>query len=490
METKGNSSTIQALKWNTVNYVVNLGSKFIITIILQRLLFPSDFGIMASVLVFTGVAQVLVDNGFQSAIIQSSNNTREALSTVFYINVLIGLLCTAILFAAAPLIGQFFHNDLMTSVTRVLSLIYLIQSFSLVQRALLARRHEFRRLAVIEIAANLLGGIAAVIYALMGGGVWSLVLMMLGQVSLISLFFWIQPGAFKPQLLFKLASVRDLWKFGSNVFLSGLFIYLNSRIDLLLTGRFLGTSSQGFYSRGKDYGLLPSGVLVGIVSKSYFPIFSRLQTDAQLLKSTYLQGLRTMALLSALLFPALFLVAGDAIDFVLGAKWYGMKAVTEWFIVLSSLYVFNSMNANFLAAIGKPRRNLINQVLVGVFRILAVFIYFSLADPVSLPVIVGLLIGFGLIENQLSFHWVNFEKQISFGEMWRHSYLILFPAWAAAFAVHFLLRPYFNEYMPGLAAAVLSVFCFAVIVFSVYRVLKIDITLAALLKMIKPSSKQ
>ncbi|WP_369015331.1 oligosaccharide flippase family protein, partial [Escherichia coli] len=85
--------------------------------------------------------------------------------------------------------------------------------------------------------------------------------------------------AFKPSWVFEPSAVKDLWKFGSNVFMNGLFIYLNSRIDLLLTGRSMGLGMQGYYSRGKDYGLLPSGVMVGIVSRSYFPIFSRLHSN-------------------------------------------------------------------------------------------------------------------------------------------------------------------------------------------------------------------
>jgi O-antigen/teichoic acid export membrane protein len=475
LEPSANISTRQSLKWNTINYGVNLGSKFLITVVLQRLLNPSDFGLIASILVFTGVAQVIVDNGFQSAIVQSYKLSEEALSTVFFINVGIGALCSIALFALAPFIGDFISGREIVPVIHVLSMVYIVQSVSLVQRALLMRGHAFKALAVIEIGASVLAGVTAIFYALQGGGVWSLVIMMLGQAALTSFFFWIQPGAFKPSWVFEPSAVKDLWKFGSNVFMNGLFIYLNSRIDLLLTGRFMGLGMQGYYSRGKDYGLLPSGVMVGIVSKSYFPIFSRLHSNEPELRQSYLRALETMALVAAVAFPPMYLLVGYVIQWVLGDKWNGMIEVTQWFIVLSSLYIFNSINANFLAGIGKPRNNLIIQASTGIVRITTIFFYFRFANELSMTVTVFILILFSFIENHLSFYSVDREKAIGVKNIFRHSYLILMPAWLLAFAIEFLLRPLLECVFPQLVVVLIITTVFLGLLYCFFRFMRINI---------------
>lgn len=486
MKSATSINTGSVLKWNTVNYVVNLGSKFVFTVILQRLLEPADFGVVASILVFTGIAQVIVDNGFQSAIVQSGKVEANALSTVFYINIIVGAICSAALFIAAPWIAAFFESSNITAVAQVLSIVYLVQSASLVQRALLVREHAFKRIAIIEILANVLAGVAAVVYAIIGnGGVWSLVILILGQAFLSALFFWIQPGSYRPLFVFQLQSIKRLWKFGSNVFLNGLFIYLNSRIDLLLTGKYLGASLQGFYARGKDYGLLPSGVLVGIVSKSYFPVFSRLQDSAVQLKSSYFTALRTMAFLSAFLFPVIFLCVGEAILLVLGEKWAGMIEVTEWFIVLSSFYVFNSINANFLAGIGKPGRNLVIQLIVGSLRLLAVFFYFIFSDNINLELIVGILIFFGLTENQFSFYYVDKEKGFGIASMMKQTYYILLPAWVIALMLRYLLLPQISMMIPPAAAVILLIFVFPVLLFLLLRVMGTGFSVATLLNAVR-----
>lgn len=481
-------NTGSILKWNTVNYAVNLGSRFVFTVILQRLLEPADFGIIASIMVFTGVAQIIVDNGFQTAIVQATEIKSDTLATVFFLNIIIGALCTLVLILVAPLIGNFFGSREIITVTKGFSLIYFVQSFSLVQRALLVRQHAFRAIAIIEIAATILAGIAAIAYALIWGGVWSLVILLVGQAFFAALFFWVQPRSFRPGLVFSFKSIAKLWKFGSSVFLNALFIYTNTRIDLALTGRYLPVSVQGLYSRGKDYGLLPSGVLVGVVSKSYFAVFARLQLEAEALRESYFSALRKMAQVSSFIFPLIYLVVGEAILIVLGEKWEGMIGITEWFIILSSLYVFNSINFNFLTGVGKPRYNLIAQIVVGSLRLLAIFLYFILSPEIRLELVVGILIAFALIENQLSFFFVNREKSYGMLNMMKRSYFMLFPAWIMAVGSKIYLEPFFSGYMPAVVAVVLVVAIFSISFFLFSKAIGMGVSLSAFLSFRKKNA--
>jgi O-antigen/teichoic acid export membrane protein len=426
-------------KWNTIGNITNLGSKFIISVILQLLLQPADFGIIASILVFAGIAQVMVDNGFQSAIIQAKNISNNGLSTVFYINIGIGSFCTILLFFIAPLLGDFYNESRLVPVTRLIAFTYLLQSFALIQRALFTREHAFKKLAIADIVSNLIAGIIAIIMALNSYGVWSIAAMYVLQILLCNFFLWFQ-SAWRPLFVFNLREITGLWQYGSKVFLSGLFIYANSRVDLLMTGRFFSAAQQGFYSRGKDYGMLPSSILIGIVSKSYFPIFSRLQDKPIELEKNYYNSLSAISFIGGLIFPLLFLISKDAVLIILKEKWADMIPALSLFIVFSSVHIFNSINSNFLAATGKAKTNLLIIVTMGCIRMLAILVYFVVADNPKTIVIVIMLILFSFIENHLSFFFVRKYNGYGIFKQYGVSYKETFAGWLIAAIIYFLFE--------------------------------------------------
>lgn len=420
------------LKWNSVNQLVNLGTKFVISIILQRILQPADFGIIANILVFASITEIFIDSGFQSSIVQAKEVPNKALSTIFYLNIGIGAACTLLLYGASHFIGVFYNSTLLTSVARAISLTYLLQSFVLVQRAILIKNHLFKVIAVVDITSNIIAGILAIIMAMNGYHVWSIVTMYIAQIFIANCLIWIKSNWW-PRFEFDLGSVKALWRYGSKVLLSGFLVFANNRIDLLMTGKFFSPSQQGLYSRGKDYGMMPSGIIIGIISKSYFPIFSRLQDDKKQLKDNYFKALSAMSFIGGLLFPLLFLFSRDAVLIVLKEKWIGMVPVLQYFIILSAFQVFNSVNINFLAGIGRSRTNLTTFAIIGPLRVLTVILYFlSIKDP-SLVVVSIILACFSFLETSLSFFFIARIKGYEQREQYFTSYRDMALGWSIAF---------------------------------------------------------
>ena len=169
------------MKWSVGSQVGRQTLSFAVGIALARLLTPAIFGQVAMVVVVTGFAGMLTDFGFGAALVQREDVAERHLSSVFWLNIGGGVLLTAIFALAAPLVAAFYREETLETLTVVFSLSFILGSFGIVQRTLLIKGLNFRRLAEIEMASVALGGVAAIVAAIYGWGVWSLAVNTLGS---------------------------------------------------------------------------------------------------------------------------------------------------------------------------------------------------------------------------------------------------------------------------------------------------------------------
>ena len=165
---------INGLFWSSTERFIVQAIRFVILIILARLLLPEQFGLIGMVAIFIAISKTFVDSGFGQALIQKKNSTQADYSTVFYSNIFISLIFFIILFFSAPLIADFFAEQTLTSLTRFMALIILINSFGLIQNTILTKKIDFKTQTKVSFFSVLLSGIIAIIMALRGFGVWSL----------------------------------------------------------------------------------------------------------------------------------------------------------------------------------------------------------------------------------------------------------------------------------------------------------------------------
>ena len=166
--------TVRSIGWSATSQIVQLVMATLISAILARLLVPSDFGLIAMVLVFSNFAAIFSTFGLPSAIVQKKEVSDEALSSTFWINAGLGALLTVALAASAPLIAAFYSQPRLTPLVVFISTIFFIGSLNNVQTALLTKRMNFKALAIIGICATGISGPIAVLLAFSGYGVWSL----------------------------------------------------------------------------------------------------------------------------------------------------------------------------------------------------------------------------------------------------------------------------------------------------------------------------
>ena len=318
--------TVSGVAWTALSRIVRQLLQFLTVVVLARLLTPEDFGLVAMIVVFTGFATLFVDAGFGAALVQRRELEERHLSSVFWLNLTVGLALAAAMALAAPLVASFYGEPRLKGLTVALSSSFALGAFSVVQLALARRAMDFRRIAWIEILSALVAAAVAVFCALRGYGAWALVAQTLVGAALLSLTLWLA-SAWKPRALFQLSAVRELLGFSGNLLGFNAFNYWVRNADNLLIGRFVGSSALGIYGRAYGVMLLPLQQVTFVMGQVLFPALARIQEDVGRVKDVYLRANRVVALA---VFPMVFglaVVAEPFVQVVFGPAWLEVAPV-------------------------------------------------------------------------------------------------------------------------------------------------------------------
>lgn len=311
---------VKGVMWSAVERFSVQGVHFILTIVIARLVLPSDYGLIAMLSIFLAIAQVFVDSGFSNALIQKKDRTETDFSTVFYFNILISIIIYFLLYISAPYIATFYREPELSPVTRWIGLNIIISGFSIVQRAKLIINVDFKRQAKASLTAVLISGIIGILLAYKGWGVWALVI----QSLLNNLLNTVLLGIFTkwvPKWIFSRKSFNTLFSFGSKLLLSGLLhtIYIN--LYSLVIGRRYTSMDVGFYNRACQFANLPSINIVGVINRVIFPIQCEMQDDNERLKTSFIKYLRMSCFIIFPLMIVLAVLSKPLILLLLTDKW-------------------------------------------------------------------------------------------------------------------------------------------------------------------------
>ncbi len=311
---------VKGVMWSAVERFSVQGIQFVLSIVIARLVLPSEYGLIAMLGIFLAIAQTFVDSGFSNALIQKKDRTEVDYSTVFYFNILIALVVYGVLFISAPYIASFYREPELTVVTRWVGLNLLLNGLSIVQRAKLTVCVGFKTQAKASLIAVLMSGLVAVCLAYRDYGVWALVLQSLLSSFLNTLLLWIF-SRWLPLWCFSWKSFRSLFSFGSKLLLSGLLhtIYIN--LYSLVIGRRYSAMDVGFYNRANQFSGFPSTNLVGIITRVIYSVQCELQDDTERLNRSFMCYLRVSCYIIFPLMTLLAVLSDPLIRFLLTDKW-------------------------------------------------------------------------------------------------------------------------------------------------------------------------
>jgi PST family polysaccharide transporter len=344
------------------------------TMLLARLLLPADYGLVGMVTAFTGFLGLFRDGGLSMASVQRDSITPAQSSTLFWVNVAVGVLLALLCAALAPVLAVFYGEPRLVWVTVVSGISFLFNGAGAQHRAMLQRTMRFITLSVIDTAGLVLSVALGIGLAVAGGTYWALVVMAVTPPIVSTLGVWLATG-WIPGLPQRRSGIGSMLWFGGTLTLNSVVIYMAYNMEKVLLGRYWGAETLGIYGRAYQLINLPTETLNQTIGSVAFSALSRVQNDAVRLKSYFLKG---YGLLLSLVIPiamACVLFANDLIRVFLGAKWHESAPVFR--LLAPTVVAVAMMNplGSLLLATGRVVRN------------------FNLALLITPVVIVGYVIG-------------------------------------------------------------------------------------------------
>lgn len=390
--------TISAVKWNTITQFSSYFLKFTLGIILARLLTPEEFGVVALVTVITEISYYFIEGGFSASIIQKKDLDNNDFSTIFSFNLLLGIGFFLLFFFSAPFLVTFYEDDRLLLITRVIAFIYVLNSISIVQKAILHRNINFKKLAIITIIINVSSGILGIILAILGFSYWAIVGKMIAKSVLTALLFTVTSD-FIPRIKLDAKVLRKHFSFSSFVFLHNLMHNIAARIDALLVGKIFSAADLGLYSKGKSLASMPAGFSSAIINNTFFTVFAKLQDDKQKFLDAYVLSYRMITLISA---PVLIFVALNAKSLIiifLGEQWLKVAPFLMGFSLIGLVHIFKTIRERAIMALGLSKQIALLTALSegGKITMLVVLGFFSLSSPLFFLYAIAIFIVFEFI---------------------------------------------------------------------------------------------
>lgn len=344
--------TTDGLIWNVTQKIASKGLQFLFSVWIARILIPEQYGIIAIANLFISLSDVLIDSGFSKALLRKQQKTKEDFSTVFWFNTAVSIVLYGLLFVCAPYIGAYYKLEILPSVIRVLSLTLVVNALCGIQSLHLIADMNFKKLAILETAAMAAGGIAGLLLAMKGAGVWALVVQTLAGAVIRTILIWAF-SKWEPGLSFSRESFKEFINFGSKLLVSEFAIRLYGAVFTLAIGKNYASKELGLYGKADAFSSAPSSFLTGPLSAVTFPAIAQIQDEQERLHKNYVQMNIFSAFILFPIFVGLAAIADTLIPFLLTDKWKGM---IPYLIILSFSYLFSALAAipqNYLLVFGK-----------------------------------------------------------------------------------------------------------------------------------------
>ena len=362
----------KGLLWNTIHNLSMKGIQFLLMLFMARLLSPDDYGTIGLLAIFIQLSNTFAESGFSLALVRKQDRTQVDLSTAFYFNIVVGIICYFIVFCIAPWVADFYNKPILTSLLRVLALTIPISSLSTVLVAMMNYNMQFKKQAMISITHTLVSGVLGLAMAFMGYGVWALVGQSLIATCLGTVLCWLL-NRWHPSWIYSWKSFREMFGFSSKLLLTRIIDTIYGNVYSIVIGKVYSPATLGHYTRAQNWATMPSTNIVGILNNVSFASLSKIQDDIERLRSVYRKMIKTSAFIVFPLMFGLSAVSLPLIFFTIGTKWELCAQILQ---IICFMFVFmpiQSLNINLIQAMGRSDLSLKISVVGKVLSLLVLF---------------------------------------------------------------------------------------------------------------------
>lgn len=346
------SKTLSGMSWSFIDLISNGAILFVIGIVLARLLSPTDYGIVGLITVFIAVSQTIVDSGLSQALIRKQNCTEEDYNTMFYTNIVFGLVTFFLLFAAASLIARFYQKPELNLLTKIMAVNLIINSFGLIETTILTKTLNFKTQAKISVVSSITGGIVAITFAYLGFGYWSLAIKTL-LTNLIKVFMLHYLSTWRPKLQYSLRSLKEMFGFGVKLLAASLINTIYANIYKAIIGKSFSLAELGLYTRAVQFRNLPATNITQTVQRVSYPVLASVSHNPQSVRSGYRKLIRLTSYITSLAMFGLLVCSREIILLLVGQQWAPAIPYLQIMCISGTLYPLHALNLNMLKAMDR-----------------------------------------------------------------------------------------------------------------------------------------
>ena len=404
------SKAISSFFWVAFEKFGYSGINFISTIILARLLSPSDYGLIGVLAIFISFSQMIVESGLGGALVKKENVTDQDYDTIFTFNIICSTILYIALYFSASLISDFYKNDNLIIITRIVGLNLFFSALTLTQKVHLIRKLMFKRQSFISIVSLLLGVLISIPIALSGYGVWALIAQQLAYniFYFVIIFCMVK---YKPKLKFNKNSFSELYGFGSKVFGASLLnILFNDGLSSYIAKKYTITTT-GFYYQAKKLVDFPINIFRAFGDNIVFPLLSR-ENDAYKFASTASLLMKMILLISLPIFVILYFYSTEIVSIVLGKQWIQSSMMLNILSLSSIGFIIDTVSRNILKATGNGGVILKSEFIK---KIIAFLIILSVVDFNLNILLYSIVIG-NILGCLINLYYVNNTTKYKFKE--------------------------------------------------------------------------
>ena len=353
MDNNLKQKSISGIIWNLTERLGNQFIRFFLGIILARMLFPADYGIVGLTTAVIVIAQIFIDGGFMMVLIQRKKNSDIEYSTVFWIKIVFSFIAYILIYFSSFYIAQFYKIPQLEAVLQVISLVLIISALSSVHKIKLTNELNFKDQAKIMLFSTIVGGIFGIVLAYRGYGVWSLVYQNLAINVIQTLIFWIY-SRWIPSFNYSRDFVKSIRKTGLLFLLSNVLLILYNNIYVMFIGKLFSATTLGNYTRAAQFEQLPENTTNSIIVKVLFPVLAENKDDLVKLKSNTLMILSWLSFIITPIMVLLIINAERIITLLLTKKWIESSGFLIVLCVSGIFIPINNTILNIFNVLAKP----------------------------------------------------------------------------------------------------------------------------------------
>ncbi len=368
-----NNNVVKNFLWR---FFERCGAQFvtlIVSIVLARILTPSDFGTVSLIMVFTTILQVFVDSGLGTALIQKKDADDLDFSSVFYFNFAICLILYLGMFIASPFIAKFYKDISLTPIIRVISLTIVMSGVKGIQQSYVSRNMLFKKFFFATLGGTLFSAVLGIGMAYAGFGVWSIVAQQLSNTAIDTLILWITVD-WRPKRMFSWQRLKSLLSYGWKLLVSSLLDTIYNNLRNLIIGKIYTSSDLAYYNQGDKF---PKVIVMNInasIDSVLLPSMSGEQENKERVKSMTRRAIKTSTYIMAPLMMGLLFCAEPIVRLLLTDKWLPCVPYLRIFCFTYMFYPIHTANLNAIKAMGRSDLFLKLEIIKKVVGLILLFI--------------------------------------------------------------------------------------------------------------------